>query len=170
VGDPAPITDESSADLVNRDCHLQQSTPDLTQIVPSPNEGVESVLSVPLSADNVPHFDSPPRLRGIKYELEEHPSLFPPELELTDSSSASIDNLEMVAAGIEAIYETRTMNGSGMVALADNSTSFDLSLLPETSPHPKLLPGLSQSEVDALSSAIAKAGLAGTACGSHTTS
>ncbi|KAH8991936.1 Arginase/deacetylase [Lactarius akahatsu] len=105
-----------------------------------------------LSGDKVPYFESPARLQVIKKELEEHPSLF--QLELTDSSSGSID----------IIGNVETVHGRGYLNYLRNAYdewvrdggSVD-AVLPNTFPHQKLVPRLSQSHVDSLSP-VAKAG------------
>lgn len=105
-----------------------------------------------LSGYKVPYFESPSRLQVIKKELEEYPSLF--QIELTDSSSGSIDilsHIEMVhgrgyLSYLRNAYEEWVRDGGSADAV-----------LPGTFPHQKLLSGLSESQVDALCP-IAKAG------------
>ncbi|KAH9176854.1 Arginase/deacetylase [Lactarius sanguifluus] len=124
-----------------------------------------------LSGDKVPYFESPARLQVIKKELEEYPSLF--QLELIDSSSGgSIDiigNVETVHGRgylnyLRNAYDEWVRDGGSAVPPSDDRFSgFRLTpycqdaVLPETFPHQKLVPGLSQSHVDSLSP-IAKAG------------
>ncbi|KAI9445365.1 Arginase/deacetylase [Lactarius indigo] len=123
-----------------------------------------------LSGDKVPYFESPARLQVIKKELEERPSLF--QLELTDSSSGSTDiivHVETVHGRgylnyLKNAYDEWVRDGGSAVLLSHNRFSglrltypCQDAVLPETFPHQKLAPGLSQSHVDSLSP-IAKAG------------
>ncbi|KAH9043658.1 Arginase/deacetylase [Lactarius pseudohatsudake] len=105
-----------------------------------------------LSGDKVPYFESPARLQVIKKELEEHPSLF--QLELTDSSSGSID----IIGHVETVHVRGYLNylRNAYDEWVRDGGSAD-AVLPDTFPHQKLVPGLSQSHVDSLSP-VAKAG------------
>ncbi|KAH9082249.1 Arginase/deacetylase [Lactarius deliciosus] len=82
-----------------------------------------------LSGDKVAYFESPARLQVIKKELEEHPSLF--QLELTDSSSGSIDiivHVETVHGRgylnyLRNAYDEWVRDGGSAVPLSDNCFS-----------------------------------------------
>ncbi|KAH9049538.1 Arginase/deacetylase [Lactarius hengduanensis] len=112
-----------------------------------------------LSGDKVPYFESPARLQVIKKELEEHPSLF--QFELTDSSSGSIDIIGHVETVHGRGYLNYLRNAYDEwvrdVSLVTNLLPLQDAVLPDTFPHQKLVPGLSQSHVDSLSP-VAKAG------------
>jgi acetoin utilization deacetylase AcuC-like enzyme len=79
-----------------------------------------------LSGYKVPYFESPSRLQVIKKELEEYPSLF--QIELTDSSSGSIDilsHIEMVhgrgyLSYLRNAYEEWVRDGGSAVPLVDD--------------------------------------------------
>ena len=132
-----------------------------------------------LSGNKVPYFESPLRLQLIKKELEEHPSLF--TLESTSSSESEPSRnptldisryVQMVHSPgylryLSNAYDNWVRSGGSSVLselpslvtdyLASSSSFPQDAVLPETFPHPKLLPGSSQTHVESLSP-IAQAG------------
>ncbi|KAF8499251.1 Arginase/deacetylase [Russula emetica] len=103
-----------------------------------------------LSGDKIPYIESPARLQLIKKALEEYPSLF--SFESASSSSQDVTRcVEMVHSReylnyLSHSYDNWVRTGGSTEAV-----------LPETFPHPKLLPGPSQTQVESLSP-IAQAG------------
>ena len=123
-----------------------------------------------ISGDKIPYIESPARLQLIKKALEECPSLF--SFESANSSSLDVTRcVEMVHSReylnyLSHAYDNWVRTGGSAVITAHLRPTMSLltisiqlqeAVLPETFPHPKLLPGPSLTRVDSLSP-IAQAG------------
>jgi hypothetical protein len=132
-----------------------------------------------LSGQKVPYFESPDRLQLIKKELEKHPSLFTFELASSSESSESQDLKLDVSRYVQMVhghdylrylsnaYDNWVRSGGSTVPLPLSSLVISYltsrsrfpqdGVLPDTFPHPKLLPEPSQTQVESLSP-LAQAG------------
>ncbi|KAI0005557.1 Arginase/deacetylase [Russula compacta] len=105
-----------------------------------------------LSGDKLPCFESPARLQLIKEALEEHPSLF--NFQSGSVSSQDMDITRYVEMVHSRGYLSYLSNAYDNWVRSGGNTD---AVLPEAFPHPKLLPGPSQTQINSLSP-IAQAG------------
>ncbi|KAH9969117.1 hypothetical protein BC827DRAFT_1258004 [Russula dissimulans] len=119
-----------------------------------------------LSGDKQPYFESPARLLLIKNELEANPSLFSLESASSSSQNPGLDIIRYVEMVHGREYLDYLRNAYDNWVRSGGST---VAVIPETFPHPKLLPVTVSRETDVRRSGIRPPGHhAGTSlCGGY---
>ncbi|KAI9513087.1 Arginase/deacetylase [Russula earlei] len=101
-----------------------------------------------LSGDKLPYFESPARLQLVKKALERNPLLFECEVVSFESSSHGRDITRYIELVHSREYLSYLSNAYDEWVRSGAST---VAVLPETFPHPKLLPAPTQTDVGSLS-------------------
>ncbi|KAI0305038.1 hypothetical protein BC826DRAFT_1089142 [Russula brevipes] len=111
-----------------------------------------------LSGDKSPYFESPARLQSIKKELEQHPSLFSFESASSSSTDSESESGLDITRYVEMVHSREYLSYlSNAYENWVQSGGDPDAVLPETFPHPKLLPGPIQGQAGTLST-VAQAG------------